>query len=47
MIAFAIILGAYILADAYCYVHGHNSIFFDARKDYEKEMIKRIREGKQ
>lgn len=41
--SFAIILAAYILADAYCYVHGHHSLFFSAKRDYEKKIIDRIR----
>lgn len=45
-ISFAIIFGAYVIADAICYVHGHKSLFFAAKTDYEKELIKQVREGK-
>lgn len=45
MDGFFFMLGCYVLADAYCYVHGHNSMFFTARKDYEKRIIEKLRGG--
>jgi len=39
----SIVLGAVIIADALCYVHGHKSLFFKAKTDYEKRILEKLR----
>ena len=43
MTNFCILLAAYIIGDAICYVHGHSSMFYGAKKDYEKRIIEKLR----
>ena len=43
MNTFAIVLAAFIIADAICYVHGHKSVFFKPKEDYEKRIIEKLR----
>jgi len=42
MTEFIIILGALIIGDSICYVHGHKLYFYKARTDEEKELLYRI-----
>ena len=44
MDGFFILLGAWVIADSICFVHGFKSFFFCARTVEEKEVMRKIQE---